>query len=94
MNDFKVGDEVWFYFTETGRYVLEGHGTGVFPEDLIIYNGSIVGIDETDEVYHVYIKGYSYIYAFIIYHTSGCIFKSKNEAINAMIKRLEEMRDE
>lgn len=77
MNKFKCGDEVYYFIH---------HGEGLITDfnDLILYYIKYIYEDE----YYLYadqlglIKGEKIAY-----------FKSKNEAIDALIKRLEELRD-
>lgn len=93
MSDFKVGDEVYFFWTESGRHVLEGYGAAIYPDSFCLEQGVIVNINPDKDSVHVYVKDDAYIFNFGYCYIQDYIFKSKNKAIDAMIKRLEEMRE-
>lgn len=77
MNDFKVGDEVWWF-----EEMWLGKPR---PLDKLIIRTSII---KNNWFGKCSIEGVDMLYS------EDCFYKSKNEAIDAMIKHLESMRDE
>ena len=89
MSEFNIGDQVWFFWTECGRYVFKDHATGVFPKSLNIQNGVIVGASEKCDYVHVYLEGVQDTCCFGYCFCDDSFFKTKEEAIDAMRKQLD-----
>ncbi len=93
MSDFKVGDKVWFFHTMYGRTCWH-ETTVIYPEHAEILQGKIVDINPKHDSVYIYLNGESTLvvmgYTFFEVHA----FKSKSEAIDAMILRLEELTGE
>ena len=93
MSDFKVGDKVWFFwsphFTHSDDVVL------LMDDHVNIKEGKIIWIRDHgggwQEHMHVYCDGKMEIWDL---HCEKGAHKSKSEAINAMIERLETLRNE
>ncbi len=89
MKGFNIGDVVWFFWTDCGKYVFKEGGTGVFTDHIYLECGTIVGACEKKDYVHVYISGEmincNFGYCFI----DDYIFKTKHMAIDAMRKRLD-----
>lgn len=88
-----IGNQVWFFGTFYGRCVSPGY-TALFTELTILNNGIIVGISKEKDYCHVYVDGDKEIYAFEWTSFEVYVFATKQEAIEAMIARLEELRNE
>lgn len=80
MSDFKKGDEIWWI--KTHGY----HGDIQKYDYVYLEHGKIIEIDET--IYHLHNGDHIFI------EDSWLCFKSKSEAIDAMIKHLEGLKDE
>tara|TARA_R110000868_G_scaffold90899_4_gene251960 strand:+ start:289 stop:576 length:288 start_codon:yes stop_codon:yes gene_type:complete len=91
MKEFNIGDEVWFFSTDCGRYVFVTEGTGIFPKYFNIEHGTIVGMNSKKDYVHVYIEGQQDTCCFGYCFHNECFFDSKNAAIQAMVKRLHEL---
>lgn len=93
MNEFKVGDEVWFFWTYTSRSFWGEDENPVFPKNLEIEKGKIVYFNENKDTVHVYVDGCEgAICKFGCVFHMDYFFKSKQEAIEAMIKQLEKLK--
>src|SRR6267154_2233950 len=92
MNEFKVGDECWMFYSNYGASAWAG-STVIYPEHLEITQGKIVDIEENHVNVYIYVKGESQLISIGWTFFENWIFKSKSEAINAMIARLEELKD-
>ena len=91
MNGINVGDSVWFFWTDTGKYVQPETGTAIFTDSFYIYCGTIVGASEEKDYVHVYVDGDSAIYKFGYIFIHDSIFRSKHLALEAMMRNLEQM---
>ena len=93
MNDFAVGDQVWFFWTDCGRYSWGDDATIVHCKNLYIENGFITDINPKKDTVHVYVKGVLTIceFGYTFHHEN--LFKTKKEAIDSMTKRLQEMKE-
>ena len=95
MNDFKEGDEIWFFWTfRNSNFWGEDENT-VFPKSLNIEKGNIVYINENKDTVHVYVRGCEGLvckfgYCFL----NEYIFKTKKDALDAMKKEIRRLEDE
>lgn len=93
INDFKVGDEVYFllqdYAPKWGEECIR-----IIPQYIEIIKGKIVYINVDKDAVHVYSDGCESVCIFGYYYFHENVYKSKNEAIDALIKHLEGMKDE
>jgi len=93
MNIPKIGDKVWFFFTDLGRRAWHDDATLVYPNVLDITSGTVVFFKEFRDEIHLYIDGCNEIATIgIDYLDDEWVFCSKEEAINAMIRRLDGLR--
>lgn len=90
MSDFKVGDEVWFFYTDCGRYVYPDISL-IFTNHIEIQTGNIVAINPDKDYVHVYVNGDTNLYNFGYCFHKEYFFKSKQECIDAFKKRLDEL---
>lgn len=92
--DFSVGQDVYFYKTEYGRNSWGYDATIVFPSTLKLLSGKIQKINENMDSVHIEVNGYQepIIIGYIYFHE--WVFKSKEEALQAMYKKLKEIRIE
>lgn len=88
MKEFKIGDEVWFFWTDCGRYVFKEDGTGIFPKNLYIEHGVIVGMNPNKDYVHVYIEGQQDTCRFSYAFHDECFFESIEKALEEMTIRL------
>lgn len=94
MNNFKVGDECWFFYTSYGVGRWHEDDTVIYPIETELISGKIVSINENKDTVHVYIAGDKTILdaGYTFFHE--WYFKSKQEAIDAMTKRMQELKNE
>lgn len=78
MIEWKIGDEVWLFKTESY------HSEPQIPSDIYLVNGVIDGLDDED-----YIEIQDNFLNTTDLHKC---YRTKNDAIDDMIKRLEELR--
>jgi len=81
MSDFNVGDKVYFFYADCVRKIL-------LPKYMHIIDGVIVDMDEGGDYVYVYVKGEIELLRFGWHFNGNYLFKSCDEAIKAMIKRL------
>ncbi len=93
MNEFKAGDECWLFYTNYGRTSWP-ESTIIYPEKLEIIQGKIVDIEQNHDNVYVYVKGESQLISIGYTFFNDCVFKSKHEAIDAMVARLQELKEE
>lgn len=94
MSNFKVGDEVWFFWTTANRHFWTEFANSVFPKDLEIEKGKILYMNYDKDAVHVYVDGCARaICQFGCIFHENYFFKSKQEAINTMIERLQVLKD-
>lgn len=80
MNEFKIGDVAWWFIS-----INDDAGEPLRIDDIQILNGPITRISSNKLIIENHLNGafgYSRFY------------KSKNEAIDELIKRLQEIKDE
>ncbi len=87
MNDFKISDECWLFYTSYGRGPWD-ECTVVYPEHLELTQGTIIDIEPNHDNVYIYIKGQGALVSIGYTFFEDWIFKSKNSAIDAMIERL------
>lgn len=93
MSEFKVGDDVWFFWTDCGKYAWDEDTTIIYPDRLYIETGTIVEINPNKDFVNVYVKGHISVCQFGYNFVEKYLFKSKNDAIDAMIKEIQEFKD-
>lgn len=85
MNDFKIGDEIW--------WIELHHGLYSYLDDICVMKGrykssvSMYGVNWHSITPNEKTQNWTQ-------HVRDPLFKSKNEAIDAMIKHLEEMKND
>lgn len=89
MNDYKKGDEVYFFYTNFGNKMWGKHDTIIYPSETTILTGIIVKIDEERDCVHLYVDGCTSILEMGLTFFDDVMFRSKRKAIDAMIIRLE-----
>lgn len=87
MNDFKIGDECWLFYTSYGRSAWDDC-TIVDPKHLELTKGTIVDIEPNHDNVYIYIKGEKDLVSISFIYFEDWVFKSKNSAIDAMIERV------
>ncbi len=93
MNEFKIGDEAWMLYTNYGRSSW-ANTTIIYPVETEIMQGTIVDINMKHDSVYIYISGETELVVIGYTYFEEWAFKSKSEAIDAMIARLEAMREE
>lgn len=90
MSDFKEGDEVWFFWHhKTSEEFWGSEKNCIFPKDLRLENAKIIYMDENQDAVHVYIRGDLWgLIKFGYTFKERYMFKTKQDAINAMIEQL------
>lgn len=93
MNDFKVGDTVYFLLQDYGPKWGEDN-IRIIPEYIEVIKATIVFMSEDKDTVHVYMDGCENVcsFGYVFFHER--VYKSKNEAIDALIEHLRSMRDE
>jgi hypothetical protein len=94
MNDFKEGDNVWFFWTYKTSEFWGEYGNGVFPRSLNLNNGTIVYLNENRDEAHVYVRGDKELVKFGFCFLNKYVFRTKQAAIDAMSNRLAELDNE
>ena len=94
MQDFKEGDEVWFFYHHKTSDFWDDNLNAVYPGSLHVECGRIVEINETHDYVYVYVKGEQKLASFGQCFFYEYAFKSKPDALNAMRKRLDELENE
>ena len=93
MNEFKVGDECWMFYTTYGRSCWD-ETTIIYPEHTEIMQGRIVDINPEHDSVYIYICGEPNMVVMGYTFFEDWVYKSKSQAIDAMISRLQAMRNE
>lgn len=89
MVDFKKGDEVWFFCTDSGKYVWDEESTIIYPDIFDLQCGQIVDIiSEKDKVF-VYVDECQFLLKFGYVFFDDYVFSSKAAALEAMMKRIQ-----
>lgn len=83
MSEFKVGDKVFWFFADSRE--------NIYPKWLEILEGMVTWIKPDEEILHAYVDGQEAI--FILLDIEGYIFHTKQDAIDAMIARLNELKE-
>jgi hypothetical protein len=96
MNDFKEGDEIWFFWHhKTSENFWGSEECGVFPKDLELEKATIVYMNENEDTVHAYVRGYRWgLVQFGYTFKEHYMFKSKQDAINTMINQLKRLEKE
>jgi hypothetical protein len=90
--EFSVGQTVFFYHTEYGRNSWDADNTIVYPTELEITSGKISKINQDMDYVQIEVSGYQepVIIGYTYFH--DWVFKNKEEALQAMYKKLKEIR--
>lgn len=88
MNEFKVGDEVWFFHTGYGMRSWGDNETLIYPSHLEINLGQLVYFNEKIDKAHIYVNGIENVAVLGTTFFSEWVFKTKQEAIDAMIAHI------
>lgn len=64
----------------------------MWPNELELTEGKIVAINTTDDWMHIYVPGQIDIVCIVYEFSDEKIFKSNQEALDAMAKRLQDMK--
>ena len=92
MNEFKVNDEVWFFYTNYGRHRWGEEDTIIYPNKVELFHGKIVFINEDKDSIHIYIDNIRYVLDLGFCFFNDYVFRSKNEAIESMRKQLDDLQ--
>ncbi len=90
MSDFKVGDTVYFMYSQYFRKWGEDDII-VYHDTLELLNGLVVKMCEDKDFTHVYVDGAESILIFSYFCFDDNVFKSKKDCIDAFKKRLDEL---
>ena len=93
MSEFKVGDEVWFFYTTYGKSASK-YVTTIFPSETEIHKGFIVDILENIDVVYIYMKEEKDLISIAWTYFEEWVYKTKQEAIDAMIQKMQDMQEE
>ena len=85
--EFKVGDEVWFFFTVSGRKCWD-EATVIFPGSMTLIKGKIVHTDPTEDFIHVYVEGELDIVKFGYNFFTEYFYSTKEKAIRAVNEQM------
>lgn len=94
MSEFKVGDEVWFFYTNKDSDFWGDYDASIFPKNVELTNGKIVWASGRSDAVHVYVNEKEHVARFGYTFFDEYCFGTKQDAIDAMIKRLDELREE
>ena len=91
MENFKIGDEVWFFYTDAGRNTWHEEITMIYPHYIELCTGKIVNTNPDKDYVHVYVNGEQTLleFGYVFFHTY--VFKTKQDAIDKMIKSMKEL---
>jgi len=93
MNDLKVGDECWIFYTNYGKSCWI-ESTVIYPEYLEITKAIIIDIEPKNDNVYLYVKGESQLISIGWTFFENWAFKSKQLALEAMMKRLQVLTHE
>lgn len=93
MNDFKIHDECWLFYTNYGKNSWVG-STVVYPEHLEITQGTIVDIEPNHDNVYIYVKCEAQLISVGYTFLENWVFKSRQTAIDAMTERLQGLKYE
>ncbi len=85
MNEFKVGDDVWYFYYNS----MKGY---IYPRWMHLLHGKVVWIKPDEEIIHVYVDGQETIS--VLLELVDCVFHSKKAAINSMLLRLQGLEND
>lgn len=91
MKNFKIGDEVWFFYTQLGQNKWMDGNTIVMPDQIELIQGKIINANSNDDYVHIYIKGEQLLLTLSFTFFDNYVFKTKQDAINGMIKSMQEL---
>ncbi len=94
MNYFKVGDTVYFFITDCGRYSWGEDVTVIHPQHLTLIKGLIVDMNENQDSVHVYVKGEQMVctLGYTFHHEN--LFNTIDDATDSLIRRAEILSNE
>lgn len=93
MNDFKIGDICWFFYTNYGKKCWED-STVVYPEHVEITQATIVDIEPKHDNVYLYVKGERDLVSIGRTHFEEWVYKSRNAAIDSFVERLKGMMED
>lgn len=90
--EFQLGQDVYFYYTEYGRNCWGENETVVYPTELELVKGKILKINQDMDYVQIEVRGSPepVIISYTYFH--DWVFKSKEDALQAMFKKLKEIR--
>ncbi len=94
MNDFKLGDEVWFFYTENG---IESWGSAtVIPKHSLrsLTKGKIVLFSYESKKVHVYVELDTQVVELHWSSHMNYIFESKKSALESFYNELKKAEEE
>lgn len=91
MENFKIGDDVWFFFTEFGQNRWYEEITIIYPQKVEFKTGKIINANANDDYVHVYVDGDQKLLCFGFTFFDTYVFKTKQEAINKMIESMQKL---
>lgn len=91
MKNFKIGDNVWFFYTEFGKHTWHDEITMIYPHYVELFSGKIVNANSDKDYVHVYIDGEQTLVAFGYVYFDTYVFKTKQDAINKMIESMQKL---
>ena len=90
--DFSVGQTVYFFHTEYGRTCWGEDNTIVYPTELELLQGRICDINQNMDYVTIEVKGDSELIRIGYTYFHDWVFKSKEDAIDALLGKLNDMR--
>lgn len=91
MKNFKINDEIWFFYTIKGRKKWYNDSTIVVPKHIGLIPGKIVYADRENDIIHVYVENEEKVVCFDYYFFTEYVFERKQDAIVKMIKSMQEL---
>ncbi len=85
MNEFNIGDQVWFYEIYTGERGI------LYPNWVCLQKGLVVWLKDDEEIMHVYQDGNTDIRVILAIKNSA--FHTKEDATNYFISILNGLKD-
>tara|TARA_R110000868_G_scaffold161317_1_gene391516 strand:+ start:18822 stop:19100 length:279 start_codon:yes stop_codon:yes gene_type:complete len=92
MIELKFGDEVWFFGTDMGRRAWGDDYTVIYPQWTDLISGVVVDVNDDKDSTCIYVRGEDVLLNLAYDCLGASVFKSKVDAINNMIKRMEMLR--
>lgn len=90
--EIKVGDEVWFFYTNYGRHSWGDYDTIIYPQEIELISGIIVSIDPYMDSVHIKTKDCDESIDIGLTFFNEWLYKSKNDAINGMVNKMQKLK--